>query len=235
MTPVPPATENPPGLSSQEAQALAHPSRAGIAEALGGSPLGMTVSELADHMGLHPNAIRQHLSVLQQAGVVTSEASAATGRRGRPSRRYSLVTPHGVAAVGHRELVGLLLEIVRRSGASESVVEAFGMERGLRLVGNDVTGQTQALTGGLAGMGFAPEEVTSQADRQAGEMDLRLRACPFKEAVQAEGGHLICVLHRGLVRGVLERVNEEAELVAFDPEDPVTAGCRVLIEGLAPR
>jgi len=84
-------------------------------------------------------------------------------------------------------------------------------------------------------MGFAPEEVTSQADRQAGEMDLRLRACAFKEAVQAEGGHLICVLHRGLVRGVLERVNENAELAAFDPEDPVTAGCRVLIEGLDPR
>ncbi|MEI7520770.1 MAG: helix-turn-helix domain-containing protein [Thermoleophilia bacterium] len=235
MTPVPPATENAPGLSSQEAKALAHPSRAGIAEALGGSPLGMTVSELADHMSLHPNAIRQHLSVLQQAGVVTSQASAATGRRGRPSQRYNLVAPHGVAAVGHRELVRLLLEIVRRSGASEDVVEAFGMERGLRMAGSDVGGQTLALTGGLAGMGFAPEEVTSQADRQAGEMDLRLRACPFKEAVQAEGGHLICVLHRGLVRGVLERVNENAELAAFDPEDPVTAGCRVLIEGLDPR
>jgi hypothetical protein len=34
---------------------------------------------------------------------------------------------------------------------------------------------------------------------------------------------------------VLERVNENADLAAFDPEDPVTAGCRVLIEGLAPR
>ena len=37
----------------------------------------------------------------------------------------------------------------------------------------------------------------------------------------------------GWVARMLERVNEDTELVAFDPEHPVTAWCRVLIEGLA--
>ena len=85
----------------------------------------------------------------------------------------------------------------------------------------------------MAGLGFAPEEVTSEGDRRAGQVDLRLRACPFKDAVLAEGGHLICALHRGLVRGALERVDDAAELAVFEPKHPVTAGCRVLVTGLS--
>lgn len=78
-------------------------------------------------------------------------------------------------------------------------------------------GATRALSTGarpqpsVAGLGFAPEEVTGEGGRRAGQMDLRLRACPFKEAVLAEGGHLICALHRGLVRGALEWIDDKAE------------------------
>jgi predicted ArsR family transcriptional regulator len=93
----------------------------------------------------------------------------------------------------------------------------------------------EALAASVAGLGFAPEEVTSESDRRDGQMDLRLRACPFKDAVLAEGGHLICALHRGLVRGALERIDDEAELAIFEPKHPVTAGCRVLVTGLEPR
>lgn len=235
MTNVPRTAADGPGLTPHEAQALAHPSRRGIAEALGSSPSGMTVTELAERIGLHPNAIRQHLSVMQRAGVVVAAGSLATGLRGRPSRRYGLAAPHGVAAVGHRALVRLLLELVRRSGLSDDAVEAFGMERGIQMLAAEAKGDPQALADAFAGMGFAPEEVTSQAARHAGDMDLRLRACPFKEAVLAEGGNLICVLHRGLVRGALESVDLDAELAAFETKDPVAAGCRVLIQGLEPR
>ncbi|MFP5452283.1 MAG: helix-turn-helix domain-containing protein, partial [Thermoleophilia bacterium] len=53
--------ERHPGLSPQEAGALAHPSRGRIAEALGKAPAGLTVADLADRIGLHHNAVRQHL------------------------------------------------------------------------------------------------------------------------------------------------------------------------------
>ena len=222
-----------PSLTPEEAGALAHPSRRGIAEALGSAGAGLTVAELAGRVDLHPNAVRQHLDVLQRAGVVVSAPSAPTGRRGRPSALYALAAPHAVAAVGHRELVRLLLELVRRARTSEDEVEAFGSEQGRRLVGDGVG--PEGLAASVAGLGFAPEEVTSEGDRRAGEMDLRLRACPFKDAVLAEGGHLICALHRGLVRGALKRVDDDAELAVFEPKHPVTAGCRVLITGLEPR
>lgn len=222
-----------PGLSPQEAQAIAHPSRRRIAEAVGAAPAGLTVAELAERVALHPNAVRQHLAVLQRVGVVVAAPSPPTGRRGRPSARYALAAPHGVAAVGHRELVRLLLELVRRSGTDEDGVEAFGWEQGRRLVREDA--DIDELTAAFAGLGFAPDEVTSVAARHAGERDVRLRACPFKDAVLAEGGHLICALHRGLVRGALERVDDEAELAIFEPRHPVTAGCRVVMKGLPPR
>ena len=219
------------GLTPEEAAALAHPSRRAIAEALGAGGEGLTVAELARGVELHPNAVRQHLEVLQRAGVVVSAPSAPTGRRGRPSARYALAAPHAVAAVGHRELVRLLIEFVRRSRTTEDEIEAFGWDQGHRLVGD---GQgIEALAASMAGLGFAPEEVTSEADRRAGLADLRLRSCPCKEAVLTEGGHLICALHRGLVRGALERVDRAAELEVFEPRHPVTAGCRVLVAGVS--
>ena len=70
-----------PALTPEEAGALAHPSRRSIAEALGSSTSGLTVAELAERVRLHPNAVRQHLDVLQRTGVVVSAPSAPTGRR----------------------------------------------------------------------------------------------------------------------------------------------------------
>ena len=220
------------GLSPQEAQALAHPSRRRIAEALGKVPGGLTVAQLAERVELHHNAVRQHLRVLAQAGVIVSAPSAPTGRRGRPSARYALAAPHGVAAVGHRELVRLLLELVRRAGMDDDDIEAFGIEQGYRLLGVDPTEGVTGIAAALAGLGFAPEEVTSAAGRDAGEMDVRLRACPFKDAVLAPGGEMICSLHRGLVRGTLDRVAPDAELTSFERKEPINAGCRVYVTGL---
>jgi predicted ArsR family transcriptional regulator len=217
-------------ITPEEAQALAHPSRRAIAEALGAGEGGLTVAELAGRVGRHTNAVRQHLEILQRAGVVVAAPSAPTGRRGRPSVRYALAAPHAVAAVGHRELVRLLLELVRRAGLDEEAMDGFGAEQGRALVAPGA--QPESLPASFAGLGFAPEEVTPGPARRAGEMDLRLRACPFKEAVLAEGGHLICALHRGLVRGALAEVAPDAQLAAFEPKHPVTAGCRVLVRGL---
>lgn len=228
-----PARDERPGRVPDEAQALAHPSRRRIAEALGTAPDGLTVAELAERVGLHPSAVRQHLEVLGRAGVVLAASSAPTGRRGRPSRRYSLAAPHGVAATGHRELVRLLVGLVRRAGLDEEDAAAFGREHGGRLV--EAGARPAGLRAALAGLGFAPEEVTTAAEREAGEMELRLRACPFREAVTAEGGHIICALHRGLVEGALAEVAADARLVDFEPRDPATAGCRVVLEGLPPR
>jgi len=212
------------------ARALVHPSRQRVVQALSAHPDGMTVAQLAKAVGVRANTVRLHLEALLRAGVVSAAPSPPTGNRGRPSNRYLLAQPDAVAAVGHRELVQMLLEMVRRAGLGEDDVEVVGWERGERLVPRDATVQDAVAM--LARMGFAPTDVGSAAQAEAGVRHLCLRACPFKEAVLAEGGELICVLHRGLLRGALERTT--AELTAFEPKDPVAAGCDVCIADSEP-
>ena len=212
------------------AEALAQPSRRRIAEILSGAPAGLTPFELAQAVGLHHNAVRRHLEVLARAGVVRSERDAAAGRPGRPSRRYRLVATEGLAEAGHRELVRLLIELIRRAGASEHDVEEFGRDEGRLLGHGQRTGAGIVET--LAGLGFAPDDVTESAAKGRGELDLRLRRCPFVDAVLAEGGHLVCALHRGLTLGVLDATAPDAYLAAFEIRDPIAAGCRVLVRGL---
>lgn len=212
--------------------ALEHPSRRRIAEALATSRDGMTAFELATAVELHHNAVRQHLEAMARAGLVSATRDAPAGRRGRPSIRYRLVSQEAVEAAGHRELVRLLMQLVRRAGAGERDAEEFGREEG-RLIAES-GGGARALLDNLARLGFAPDDVTGEALRRRGEMEVRLRHCPFKEAVLAEGGHLVCALHRGLTLGILDRAAEDANLAAFEPHDPIPAGCRVAVRGLDP-
>ncbi len=218
------------GLAPHEAQALAHPSRQRIVSALGRSAAGAGVSELADLMGMHPNAVRQHLEVLARAGIITGAVEAPSGRPGRPGTRYRLVGARAVAGVGGRELTRLLLELVKRTGGSSADAEAVGVEQGAGLVTPGAA--PEALAEAFAGLGFAPQDVTGDVERRAGRRELRLRACPFKEAVLLQGGDLICALHRGLVRGALAGIDPGATLTAFEPNDPVRVGCRVSFGGL---
>lgn len=63
---------------------------------------------------------------------------------------------------------------------------------------------------------------------------MRKRRCPFADAVLAEGGHLVCALHRGLTLGLLDATEPDAHLAELDIRDPIAAGSRVLVRGLPP-
>jgi len=221
------------GPAPPEAAPLAQPSRQRIAQALAAHPEGMTAYDLARAIGRHHNVVREHLAVLARTGLVSSARDVSSGRRGRPSIRYRLEATDSVTASGHRELVRLLMTLVRRAAMGPDEVEQVGREEG-RLLGEPHGGADEVVEV-FAHLGFAPEEVTSGAGRRRGQMELRLRHCPFREAVLAPGGEVVCALHRGLSVGLLERVAEDAALVGFEPRDPRQAGCRVSLRGLSPR
>jgi hypothetical protein len=48
-----------------------------------------------------------------------------------------------------------------------------------------------------------------------------------------ENQDVVCTLHRGLTRGLLDQVSPTARLARFVPHDPDRAGCEIEIEGLA--
>ena len=47
-----------------------------------------------------------------------------------------------------------------------------------------------------------------------------LDRCPFADGVEAPGGELICVLHRGLARGIVVRAAPEVTVTDLVVEDP---------------
>jgi DNA-binding transcriptional ArsR family regulator len=54
---------------------------------------------------------------------------------------------------------------------------------------------------------------------------------PAREAVRANQP-VVCALHRGLTRGLLDELQPSARLTRFVPEDPGEAGCLIEVEGL---
>ena len=79
----------------------------------------------------------------------------------------------------------------------------------------------------LTALGFQP-----RIDRRPeGRLSCRLDNCPFRDSVR-ENQDVICILHRGLTRGLLDRIAPTATLARFVPHDPDHAGCEIDIDGL---
>jgi predicted ArsR family transcriptional regulator len=118
-----------------------------------------------------------------------------------------------------------------RSLVSESArvrdVEATGRQIGRELALNnaDVTGERR-MHEVLAALGFQPQRESVAGDR----LTYRLRNCPYREAVH-ERQQLVCGLHRGITRGILDALDPKTKLVDFVPKNPDTAGCLIQLRG----
>ena len=211
------------------ASALAHPTRRRIAQLLAGAPGGLTVAEIVRELGdLHHNAIRNHLRVLAHAGIIAVERDPPSGR-GRPTERFSLADPEASRIAAQQELVRFLVAMLVEAGAEEAAAREFGRRQGAQLV--RAPGRDDVL-GSLTRLGFAPHETTSAGDAAAGALEIRLDHCPFRDAVLAPGGTLVCELHHGLLEGMAQAAGREARVSRFRAEDPRRAGCLVRLEGL---
>ena len=203
--------------------------RTAIVELLEGSPRGMTVAELARALSLHPNGVRKQMDALVREGSVGA-GREISGRRGRPAVRYR-VAEAGREAAATRNLAHLLVELVAEIGPDEARVEEFGRRRAAALATTS-DGRT-ALLDLFTTMGFAPRETTPARGSRAGDLEVVLGHCPFHDAVNAAGGDLVCVLHRGISRGLVE-MTPSALLTAFEVRPPEGAGCRLAASGLRP-
>lgn len=204
------------------AAGLARPAARKIAAVLGASRRPMTAQELADALGRHHTGIRVQLRALERAGVVDVTTDPPRGR-GRPTRRYALAPdPGDREAAGHRELVRLLMGLVRQTGLGPEDVERFGERQGWAVP--EPGGGVAELWEAFERMGFAPRWAAGGATS-----DLVLGRCPFADGVEAPGGGLICLLHRGLARGTARRAAPGVVVTELVVEDPRRAGCRLRV------
>lgn len=198
------------GLSSARARVLAL-----LREA--GRPLG--IAEVGERLGVHPNSARFHLDALHEAGLIDSELERRPGpgrprslyaaRPGRPGspRRYQLLS---------EMLVGFLEDEVDDAGAvAERAGRAWSRQLAQRPEQTerpeDAGEILDAVVAGLDRVGFASGVV----DDEAG-LRLEVRRCPFLEVAR---GHeqVVCSLHLGLMRGLLEGMDAPLGVSELEP------------------
>jgi predicted ArsR family transcriptional regulator len=105
-------------------------------------------------------------------------------------------------------------------------VEVAGRKIGRELAPSAGPGSPEKkMHAALGSLGFAPR-------READGATLRYRLCncPYRDVV-SENQPVVCTLHRGMTRGLLDGLAPTTTLADFVPRDPYTAGCLIEVQG----
>jgi predicted ArsR family transcriptional regulator len=204
--------------------ALAQPTRARLFALLGqlGRPAGTV--ELAGRLGLHPNGVRLHLERLRSEGLVLRSSDPRP--RGRPRDSWQIAPdarPGGRPPRAYGDLVRWLARAVDASGRALARIETAGRQIGRELARDREDDGMDGFHSALSALGFQPE-----ATAAPGAVTFRLRNCPYCDAVR-ENQPVVCTLHRGITRGLLEELMPAGGLARFEPHEPVRAGCEIEI------
>jgi len=183
-------------------------------------PVG--VDELTAHIRLNHNAVRQHLAVLKEAGLVTEE----TEQRDRPGRPRLLYRQHPEVAErwdvpgSYAWLAGLLSAAIRRGQGPRQAGRQDGHRRAAEISGPG--DPADLMEQELSRRGFRPAR-----GGQGRQLEFTLGRCPFAEVAAADPG-TVCQLHLGLAEGLAEGLGQ-LRVTDLTPRDPVEAGCRLTV------
>jgi predicted ArsR family transcriptional regulator len=78
----------------------------------------------------------------------------------------------------------------------------------------------------LVSMGFQPQREIDLG----GTLTYRLGNCPYRDVARGNQ-QVVCTLHRGMTRGLLDGIAPATELAGFVPHDPYAAGCLIELRG----
>lgn len=201
-----------------QARALGDPTRHRVFRYVADADHPVEVAELAEHFGLHHNAIRQHLAKLVDADLVV-ESTVARGGRGRPRLCYTV----DAAADGRWGIAGpyerltlLLTEIIRTGDPPVEVGRRAGRRE--RLGASGAADPVGELVAQMARHGFEPS-----VERDGDRVEIVLGACPFATTALVDPD-TVCGLHLGLAYGAAESL-AGLEIDQLVPRDPRRAGC----------
>jgi len=215
-------------LPTRPGGALAQPTRAKLFALLGELRRPTSTDELAERMGLHPNGVRVHLERLREAGLVARERIRRG--RGRPRDMWTVASdarPGGDPPTAYADLGRWLARAIAPGKTRLRAVEATGREIGRGLAAKGGAGSPEEkMHAALVSLGFQPER---EVERD-GELTYRLGNCPYRDAVR-ENQPVVCTLHRGITRGLLDAIAPSTKLSGFVPRDPDTAGCLIELRG----
>jgi predicted ArsR family transcriptional regulator len=207
---------------------LAQPTRARLFSLLDELRRPAGTVELAEALKLHPNGVRIHLERMEQAGLV--QRVRVRQRRGRPPDTWRIAPqarPGGSPPRAYRDVGRWLARAFRAGARGTKGIEATGRQIGRELAPDDTSAGADAFETSLTTLGFQPTVEGREAERTT----FRLGNCPYQDVVK-ENQPVICALHKGITRGLLDALAPGAKIIAFDPNDPDRAGCTIEIQGL---
>lgn len=181
----------------------------------------LSIADLAAALQVHPNTVRFHLDALSTEGYV--EACIDTrGSVGRPRRLYRPV--HGVdrdTPTNYRLLAEVIVEELSghedAAARAEQIGQRWGRARATSAAPSDepmddATARARLMSL-LTDLEFAPAVGTDEDD---GTSTIGLRHCPFLDAAR-EHGTVVCAIHLGLMRGVLDAWDTPLAVTSLEP------------------
>jgi predicted ArsR family transcriptional regulator len=216
-------------LPTKPDNVLAQATRGQLFSLLGELRRPASTEELAERLRLHPNGVRVHLDRLHDAGLVTRTRERQA--RGRPRDQWSIspeAQPGGDPPSAYADLGRWLVRALATSNARVRDIEATGRRIGRELAPtNSGAAAEEQMHSALAAMGFQP---TRELDDASGTLTYRLGNCPYRDAAH-ERQQVVCGLHRGVTRGLLDAIDPKTKLTGFVPNDPYQAGCLIELRG----
>jgi predicted ArsR family transcriptional regulator len=165
----------------------------------------MSITAIANELGVHPNTVRFHLDTLVSDGRV-EQAEPDRKRPGRPPSMFRAVRQMDPGGPRRYRLLAEILAMGLAAGRDpRAKALAAGRASGRRLESPapqrkkiGAKKSIDRLVGVLDELGFAPERRKSGGEQQIG-----LRHCPFLELAEARTD-VVCPIHLGIMQGVLE-------------------------------
>jgi len=193
--------------------------RTHIIQILRDSKTPLSVVQVADAVGVHPNTARFHLESLVESGLAGRQTEVTT-RRGRRQVLYTGVLPNQAheRAQGYRLLSQILTGMIlaKYPDAADDLY-GVGLEWGGYLTSRPLPFETLAedeidrrVMDKLDALWFAPELLASPRPHMV------LHNCPFAETVAAYPG-LVCQLHVGMINGSLAELRSPQRVVELQP------------------
>jgi predicted ArsR family transcriptional regulator len=190
----------------------------------------VTVADVAERFGLHPNVARMHLGKLEQAGLVATSLRKSTGG-GRPAKLYRIsheATTFAFPPRHYELLASLALEALAADSdgeviarvcrtAGEQAAGDYRRDRGIRgtLRGNSLAAAVQDVA---EEQGLLPE-----VEWIGSGLRIEVRNCVFREAA-ARNPELSCVIHRAFFRGLVDGLAGDDRPAVLIAEEP-SMGC----------
>jgi predicted ArsR family transcriptional regulator len=190
-----------------------------VLDALVSSARPVGVDELAADMRMHVNTVRFHLEALAESGLA-SRASEQDGTPGRPRVLYQArEEAAGAGTRSYRLLAEVLTShITRHSRQPAAAALQAGHDWGRRIARPpsparrvDARYATEQLVDTFVAEGFEPTLTGTARNRT-----ITLHHCPFLD-LAAEQPDVVCAVHLGLARGVLDQLDAPLEAESLTP------------------